>query len=293
MAIIGKIIDNRSAKLQRLQKCFSEFELVSSVGDISTMSTGVKDFDELQSHLTERTLDLISKSQVLIIEIFGNTGIGCSKKIYQSISRLQSATQKIIDYYYAGALEPINPNMLDKYIEAHQEFVTEQAHYLIKTEEILNAISYEDVSLADIRDFINSTSKKQEDFPMNSKLPLQTPNLTAQNIDKIAALFPNCITEMLDEEKSTPDHKVYKRGINFELLKQMLSPDVVDGDEAYEFTWVGKKASIVEANKPIRKTLRPCPAESKNWDDTENLSSRVTIWKCSSCCRRAIWAKSK
>lgn len=106
---------------------------------------------------------------------------------------------------------------------------------------------------------------------MNSKLPLQTPNLTAQNIDKIAALFPNCITEMLDEEKSTPDRKVYKRGINFELLKQMLSPDVVDGDEAYEFTWVGKKASIVEANKPIRKTLRPCPEESKNWDDTENL----------------------
>lgn len=106
---------------------------------------------------------------------------------------------------------------------------------------------------------------------MSNKLPLQTPNLTAQNIDKIAALFPNCITEMPDEEKSTPDRKVYKRGINFELLKQMLSPDVVDGDEAYEFTWVGKKASIVEANKPIRKTLRPCPAESKNWDDTENL----------------------
>lgn len=106
---------------------------------------------------------------------------------------------------------------------------------------------------------------------LHDKLPLQTPNLTAQNIDKIAVLFPNCITEMLDEEKSTPDHKVYKRGINFELLKQMLSPDVVDGDEAYEFTWVGKKASIVEANKPIRKTLRPCPAESKNWDDTENL----------------------
>ena len=51
----------------------------------------------------------------------------------------------------------------------------------------------------------------------------------------------------------------------------MLSPDVVDGDEAYEFTWVGKKAAIVEANKPIRKTLRPCVAESKNWDATENL----------------------
>ena len=106
---------------------------------------------------------------------------------------------------------------------------------------------------------------------LHDKLPLQTPNLTAQNIDKIAALFPNCITEMLDEEKSTPDHKVYKRGINFELLKQMLSPDVVDGDEAYEFTWVGKKAAMVEANKPIRKTLRPCKEESKDWDTTENL----------------------
>ena len=55
------------------------------------------------------------------------------------------------------------------------------------------------------------------------------------------------------------------------MLKQMLSPDVVDGDECYEFTWVGKKASIVEANKPIRKTLRPCPEESKDWDTTENL----------------------
>ena len=103
------------------------------------------------------------------------------------------------------------------------------------------------------------------------KLRMESPDLTAQNIDRIAALFPNCITEMPDEERSTPEKKVYKRAINFELLKQMLSPDVVDGDEAYEFTWVGKKAAIVEANKPIRKTLRPCMAESKDWDTTENL----------------------
>ena len=103
------------------------------------------------------------------------------------------------------------------------------------------------------------------------KMKFESPDMTAQNIDRIAALFPNCITEMLDEEHSTPEKKVYKRAVNFELLKQMLSPDVVDGDEAYEFTWVGKKAAIVEANKPIRKTLRPCVAESKNWDSTENL----------------------
>ena len=103
------------------------------------------------------------------------------------------------------------------------------------------------------------------------KMKFESPDMTAQNIDRIAAMFPNCITEMLDEEHSTPEKKVYKRAINFELLKQMLSPDVVDGDEAYEFTWVGKKAAIVEANKPIRKTLRPCMAESKDWDTTENL----------------------
>lgn len=98
-----------------------------------------------------------------------------------------------------------------------------------------------------------------------TKMKLETHDLTSENIDKIAALFPNCVTEMQDENGKL------KRGINFEMLKQMLSPDVVDGDECYEFTWVGKKASIVEANKPIRKTLRPCPAESKNWDTTENL----------------------
>ena len=101
-----------------------------------------------------------------------------------------------------------------------------------------------------------------------NKPQFETPDFTQQNIDKIAALFPGCVTEM--RGGGGVDGKV-KRGINFEMLKQMLSPDVVDGDECYEFTWVGKKASIVEANKPIRKTLRPCPEESKDWDTTENL----------------------
>lgn len=97
------------------------------------------------------------------------------------------------------------------------------------------------------------------------KMKMESPDMTAQNIDRIAALFPNCVTETVDENGKL------KRAINFELLKQMLSPDVVDGDERYEFTWVGKKAAIVEANKPIRKTLRPCKEESKDWDSTENL----------------------
>ena len=97
------------------------------------------------------------------------------------------------------------------------------------------------------------------------KMKFETPEISSRNIDKIAELFPNCVTEMRDEDGNL------KRGVNFEMLRQMLSDDVVEGDECYEFTWVGKKASIVEANKPIRKTLRPCPEESKNWDTTENL----------------------
>ena len=97
------------------------------------------------------------------------------------------------------------------------------------------------------------------------KMKFETADMTEKNIDKIAALFPNCVTEMRDENGKV------RHGINFEVLKQMLSSDVVDGGERYEFTWVGKKASIVEANKPIRKTLRPCIEESKDWDTTENL----------------------
>jgi adenine-specific DNA-methyltransferase len=97
------------------------------------------------------------------------------------------------------------------------------------------------------------------------KLKLETPDLTQQNIDRIAELFPSAITETKDENGKL------KRAINFSILKQLLSDEVVDGEECYEFTWVGKKQSIIEGNRPIRKTLRPAKEESKNWDTTENL----------------------
>ena len=97
------------------------------------------------------------------------------------------------------------------------------------------------------------------------KLRMETPDLTQANIEKLAALFPACVTEARGK-----DGKL-KKAVNFELLRQLLSDVVLEGDEAYEFTWVGKKAAIVEANRTIRKTLRPCPAESVDWDSTENL----------------------
>lgn len=87
------------------------------------------------------------------------------------------------------------------------------------------------------------------------KLRFESVNLIAANIDKIAELFPGVVTE---------------GKVNFDLLRSLLG-DEVYGDEAYEFTWVGKRAAIAEAGRPIRKTLRPCVEESKNWDTTENL----------------------
>lgn len=98
-----------------------------------------------------------------------------------------------------------------------------------------------------------------------NKPNFETPDMTQKNIDKISQLFPNCITESKDENGKL------KKAVNFELLQQMLSDEIADKDEAYEFTWVGKNAAIVEANKPIRKTLRPCKEESVDWDTTENL----------------------
>ncbi|MBD5158205.1 MAG: site-specific DNA-methyltransferase [Butyrivibrio sp.] len=97
------------------------------------------------------------------------------------------------------------------------------------------------------------------------KMRMETLDLTQANIEKLATLFPACVTEAQGEDGQL------KKAVNFELLRQMLSDVVLEGDEAYEFTWVGKKAAIVEANRPIRKTLRPCPEESVNWDTTENL----------------------
>lgn len=97
------------------------------------------------------------------------------------------------------------------------------------------------------------------------KLKMETSDMAAENIEKIGALFPSAVTEMRGEDGSI------KKGVNFEMLKQLLSPDVVEGDERYEFTWVGKKQAIAEAARPTTKTLRPVKKDSRNWDTTENL----------------------
>lgn len=96
---------------------------------------------------------------------------------------------------------------------------------------------------------------------------MHTPNITAENVEKLAALFPNCVTETKDENTGQ-----LKRAIDFDQLRQELSDHIVDGPrERYHLDWPGKREALVAANAPIAKTLRPCREESVDFDTTMNL----------------------
>ena len=98
------------------------------------------------------------------------------------------------------------------------------------------------------------------------KLHMQTRDLANEKYEKLKDLFPNAITETIDEEGNVI------RAIDKDILTQEISTQVVEGrEERYQFTWPDKRQAIVAANAPISKTLRPCREESLNFDETENL----------------------
>ena len=98
------------------------------------------------------------------------------------------------------------------------------------------------------------------------KLKMHTPNKADENFAKLAAMFPNAVTETIDENGEVV------RAIDKDVLMQEISTAVVDGaEERYQFTWPDKKKAVLAANSPIAKTLRPCRAESVDFDNTENL----------------------
>lgn len=98
------------------------------------------------------------------------------------------------------------------------------------------------------------------------KLKLHSPDLVQENVEKIAALFPNCVTEARD-----PNGELI-RAVDFDLLRQELSTSVVEGPrERYHLDWPGKREALLAANAPIAKTLRPCREESVDFDKTRNL----------------------
>ena len=97
------------------------------------------------------------------------------------------------------------------------------------------------------------------------KMRMESVDVISRNLALLRKLFPNCVTERIDKDGNK------KLAVNMKMFCQMFSEEVLAGEEAYELTWVGKKASIIEANRSIRKTLRPDLAESKNWDETQNV----------------------
>jgi len=98
------------------------------------------------------------------------------------------------------------------------------------------------------------------------KLPMHTPNLSDKNFEALAAMFPNAVTEIIDENGAVV------RAIDADVLSQEISTHVVSGrEERYQFTWPDKQRSILLANAPIAATLRPCREESVDFDNTENL----------------------
>ena len=107
---------------------------------------------------------------------------------------------------------------------------------------------------------------------------MQTADGVQDNISRIAELFPECITEVNDQMGGV------KRSIDFDKLRQLLSSDIVEGnEERYQFTWPDKRKAILAANAPINATLRPCPEESVDFDTTQNLyieGDNLDVLKC-------------
>jgi len=98
------------------------------------------------------------------------------------------------------------------------------------------------------------------------KLNMQTTNIVDENIKRIGELFPNCLTERLNDEGKP------EVAIDFDQLRQELSKDIVEGsEERYQFTWPDKRNAIRLANAPTTDTLRPCREESVDFDNTQNL----------------------
>ena len=107
------------------------------------------------------------------------------------------------------------------------------------------------------------------------KLKMHTPNKADENFKKLAAMFPNAVTETINENGEVV------RAIDKDVLMQEISCTVVDGkEERYQFTWPDKKKSVLLANAPINKTLRPCREESVDLIPPKTFILRAITWRC-------------
>ena len=111
----------------------------------------------------------------------------------------------------------------------------------------------------------STAQHKLGEYTQVEKLDLTSKDVLSDNIAKIGQLFPEVLTESSDENGRL------RPAIDFEKLRQLLSREIVEGRESYEFTWVGKRGAIAEAGKPTSQTLRPDLEESVDFDKSENI----------------------
>ena len=167
-----------------------------------------------------------------------------------SLKRIHDDTGRMaLDGIRYGKVHEISDNTdpMTYWHELRKEFERDNPNYRVDS----YAIRFEDGHEIDCSD----------------KLTMHTPNLADENYKKLAALFPNAVTETVDEATGE-----VVRAIDKDVLMQEISTTVVEGrEERYQFTWPDKKKSVLLANAPINKTLRPCREESVDFDTTENL----------------------
>lgn len=151
---------------------------------------------------------------------------------------------------YENLLNSISNNELDKFLgdtlkekvlsSIGYEKIQKQVSNLskkVKNEKQFNRQVELNAELKELKKKINSILKRGK---MMEKMRMESLNLTSQNVEKIEALFPNCITETKDENGKL------KKSINFKMLKQMLLEDIVDGEKVYELSWVEKKHRLLK-----------------------------------------------
>ena len=117
-------------------------------------------------------------------------------------------------------------------------------------------------------------------------LKMQSHDVIGSNTQKIAQLFPNCVTERKGKDGKP------ELAIDFEKLQAELCNEIIgEGEERYQFTWPDKRAAVRLANTPTTMTLRPCREESVDFDNTRIFILKVITWMYSKCFVKRIWVR--
>lgn len=181
LAVISKIIDNKSQKLEHLYKYFYEYESACSIGELTAICISDSHPSAVVTELVRQTQEISTLKNALIAEICGNIGVEpdpiCEaiRQLYSVVSDVMNQYVDIVCYKDEHKLKCIEDILVtnQKYSTAYDAFCKERNIYILKTERLLNYISYEDIPLQEIREYIKESSK--EDSPNEQQTPPSNP----------------------------------------------------------------------------------------------------------------------